>query len=378
MSGYFEKISSELGFRFVLKTAIGETVLTSETYRTRSSLENAIESVKKNAPFFERYELKESKHGRFFFNLKASNHQVIGTSQMYASERSARNGMKLVAESAGAKEIRDYTEKKPEHIGSVRTFLAALEGVEPDIDSVIFFRGHEDYRFELSPGIYRKPGWIKNESAMFHELKIKCPTEFLSARFVFDSLVKMQHYSLPTRLLDLTTNPLVALYFACLGSESDDGEVVAIKVPKSEIKYNDSDTVSLLSNLAIMPSNCRLASKQEIEKLTREVQREKPYFENRASPSELNKVVCVKPILDNPRIIKQEGAFLLFGVNKFKDRQAQIPKEYIALNRGSRLIIKGSEKAKIKQQIQKFGISESSIFPEIENVANHIKSAYQI
>ena len=78
-------------FRFVLKAGNHETILTSELYNAKGSAEDGIESVKKNSVLDERYERRNSSNGKPMFNLKASNGQVIGTSELYSSE-SARDG----------------------------------------------------------------------------------------------------------------------------------------------------------------------------------------------------------------------------------------------------------------------------------------------
>lgn len=63
-------------------------------------------------------------------------------------------------------------------------------------------------------------------------------------------LVKMQHYGVPTRILDLTRNALVALYFSCVSRLDKDGEVILLQIPNNDVCYFDSDKVSILANLA--------------------------------------------------------------------------------------------------------------------------------
>ena len=87
-------------FQFNLKATNGQVILTSEGYTTKAACLNGIESVRKNGPVEARFEVKVAKNGKPFFNLKASNGQVIGSSQMYASERTMKQGIASVMRNA--------------------------------------------------------------------------------------------------------------------------------------------------------------------------------------------------------------------------------------------------------------------------------------
>ncbi len=95
-------------YHFTLKAKNGQIILSSEVYNSKSAAENGIASVKKNASEDGKYERKTAKNGKFYFNLKAGNGQIIGSSQMYASESGMENGINSVKENApdsGTKEI---------------------------------------------------------------------------------------------------------------------------------------------------------------------------------------------------------------------------------------------------------------------------------
>jgi uncharacterized protein YegP (UPF0339 family) len=99
--GKFEVTVRKNGeFQFNLKATNGQVILTSEGYTTKSACLNGVESVKKNAGDINRYEKKVAKNGKPFFNLKASNGQVIGASQMYASEKTMLAGIESVKKNA--------------------------------------------------------------------------------------------------------------------------------------------------------------------------------------------------------------------------------------------------------------------------------------
>lgn len=108
MSGWYEISKNDKGqHSFVLKAANAQVILRSEQYDARASAQNGVASVQKNAPLPERYELKTASDGRFYFNLKASNGQVIGTSQMYTTEASRQNGIDSVKTNGPSAEVRD-------------------------------------------------------------------------------------------------------------------------------------------------------------------------------------------------------------------------------------------------------------------------------
>lgn len=87
-------------FRFRLKAGNGQTILASEGYKSKSSCMNGIESVQKNSQDESKFEVLEAKNGKHHFNLKATNGQVIGSSQMYKNIRSLKNGIASVVKNA--------------------------------------------------------------------------------------------------------------------------------------------------------------------------------------------------------------------------------------------------------------------------------------
>lgn len=96
-------------FQFNLKAGNGQVILTSEGYTTRAACDNGVESVKKNAPEDGRYERLEAKNGKHYFNLKAGNGQVIGSSQMYADASGMENGIESVKNNAPDATVEDET-----------------------------------------------------------------------------------------------------------------------------------------------------------------------------------------------------------------------------------------------------------------------------
>ena len=109
MAGKYDLKKSPRGkHMFNLKAANGQIILTSELYESKKAAENGITSVKKNAGSDARYERKASKKGQPYFVLKAGNSQVIGKSEMYASNSGMENGIASVKKNADAR-VEDNT-----------------------------------------------------------------------------------------------------------------------------------------------------------------------------------------------------------------------------------------------------------------------------
>ena len=109
----------------------------------------------------------------------------------------------------------DEDKSTPIVVNSVAEFIENVVKVNKADGTETFYRGHVDKDWVLLPSIFRTPNGIANEHLLFRDMVAHEPQSFSDCKSALDYLVQMQHYELPTRLLDVTTNPLVALYFAC-------------------------------------------------------------------------------------------------------------------------------------------------------------------
>jgi len=279
-------------------------------------------------------------------------------------------------------------------------FIEAFSRYSANSDYLNCYRGQRDSSWSNIAGIFRPDlkELLRNEKRAVRDLISVQPHEFAGDETMFDKLVRMQHFGLPTRLLDVSLNALVALYFATdPGPESTapcDGVVTAFAIPPEREKYYDSDSVSCLANLANMTSeekaqinrlreslegdnisddrNIRKFNESDvIKRLHQFIRSEKTYFLPIIDPIDLFKPYYVHPKMSNRRILAQSGAFILYGIEPpetmfFPYAIEQTP-----------FIVPKSEKGDIRLELERLGISESTLFPEIDKAAARIRNRYR-
>lgn len=263
-------------------------------------------------------------------------------------------------------------------ISNLEAFVSAIKRLSPQPDEVLIYRGHSDRGYRIWPSVLRNDRYMSAESSILRELVASHPNEFSSDHSTLEQLARVQHYSLPTRLLDVSWNPLVGLFFATNESPGVDGEVIVFRVNKQSVKFYDSDTASCIANLAHLSLNEKknidygvpgktFNEQPAVDRLLQFIRVEKPYFRPDIVPSHLKSVIAVKPKLSNRRLLAQSGAFLLFGLVDSLDVSSAAGIKF------ERIQIEGSHKTVLQAELDRLAINNATMFPEIEKAALYIR-----
>jgi hypothetical protein len=282
------------------------------------------------------------------------------------------------------------TPKSGPRISSARGFIDAAFKQPADPNYFYAYRGHRSEDYDILPSVLRTPQGRRQERRIFQELLATSSNEFQPDQNAFQRLVRAQHYGLPTRLLEVTLNPLVALYFATEDlstTETDQafspvGEVIAFKVRWEDVKYSDSDAVSCIANMAYMTNAERRdlrvlgrLSKEDynkeavVDRLRQFVRAEKPGFRPEIEPLEVRNTYFVNPRDSNNRMIAQAGKFLIFGERVGYDH---IIDDFTV----NTFKISPPAKTTIRAQLDTLSINGRTLFPEVESAARYIRAKF--
>lgn len=267
-----------------------------------------------------------------------------------------------------------------------------LKGIPEEEKNNLFFRGHSNLNYLLEPSIVRTFNCFKNENKMYEEMLVQNPDEFnLPRQTHLDILKKMQHYGLPTRLLDITENLLIALYFAVESQSKSEGELIVLSQKNKDLKFTRSDSVSIICSLPPFEHQDKLhvmelskkgwknhnkKEKELEEKLIHEIASEKPYFKTNIKADSLKKDYFVIPQRDNRRIIQQSAAFIVCCLNahshgKLNDHRLKVS------DKQTIFVIPHNKKYDILEELKIYGITQKFIYPEIEKVSEYLRKEYE-
>lgn len=298
-------------------------------------------------------------------------------------------------------------------VSTIAELIEVVDAFElTDRNNKLYFRGENKDHGDsaLVPGIYRSVVRLQQEHEVFREMQRFNDQEFTADKTAFDKISRMQHYQVPTRLLDVSEDVLSSLYFALADREheSQQSAVYLIEVKADQAKYYDSDAVSVVSNLVKAPLRSgatlfkskadllrdALLYRADIEVFNRadsasylmhDIKEEKSYFSNKVDPEHLLSILFVKPKLTNNRLHGQKGAYFLFGLNQNDLNKAipiiqggESPRLNSSLQRSQLPMAKitkvllGSE-IRMKQ-LEKFGVTTPYIYPEMDKVSEYLVS----
>lgn len=232
-------------------------------------------------------------------------------------------------------------------------------------DSELWFRGVSDSRFDLVPSVYRKNVWDYDEEVakdfandIIHHAKGHLSNAHLIG--VWEWYQIMQHFNVPTRLLDWTSGHLIALYFACRYAE-----VKQVSVP----------SVWVINPFDLNGLSLKISSIFYTDKLTRDKQDnvvDKYLFNSTKLPEY---PIAILPPYVNERMSTQKSCFTVHGT--FKNGFVELYKKNKSLEL-AKLKISPTKAYQIKCDLVSAGITEATLFPDLEGVARELRFEYKM
>lgn len=283
------------------------------------------------------------------------------------------------------------------YISDIKETIKKEEGAEVSTKHY-FFRGQASNEWNVMPGVFRG-GMLPHEAELINAAYTRNPDDFRKLTTDFEKLAKLQHYGLPTRLLDVTENPLVALYFACQNNQerkTNDGKITLLPPTDGKIYYKRDYGKSYsdieIKVLAYLASH-EISGDYTLEKLLSDLNKYGIYTDKEAEECRASEYKSLLSIiqrnyfvisnLNNERLVRQSGSFLICGKYnvqlKGKIGQSIVKRAYSDVQDEFELQsfrIPAGRKSAILEELSFYNINEGTLFPELEHQMAYIKSNY--
>ncbi len=253
-----------------------------------------------------------------------------------------------------------YKDKKINDVPSFLKWVKAGHQIEniaddgfplPFTQDTIYYRGQANNTWELSPAVFRK--YIQ-EHELLRKAELSLWNEVAQCRSYLEKLIYFQHYGLWTRLLDVTSNPLIALYMACDDEKERKANGVIYTGTKGYTKDVKETAIAELTAEFVFTSSFNNFP-QEFKDFVKENQTKPTYFTH---------PILIQPPINNPRIEAQNGAFILAPL--IENEQSEIPYKGNLDNSGffgeRRALIPATSKIAILKELNELGINKGSIY----------------
>ena len=290
------------------------------------------------------------------------------------------------------------------NIDAIESLLSEIKRLRSSYDSniTLYFRGEFECGWELRPYVMRDDLAVL-EGEMLVDLVSRRPEEFNQMNSALAQWVLAQHHGLPTRFLDITKNPLVALFHACdttsqeeRNKKEKDGRLHVFVVPREIVKTFNSDAISIVSNAARLSrfqrdallgkrfsmGNNRIRREVEYAEATRIlyqlIQQEKPYFEERIDPRDFYRVFVVEPQQSSERLRAQAGAFLVSAFHERFERDEILNwNDEIPVYAHYKLKIPWEHKSRILEGLQLLNVTRETLFPGLDSAAGSVTNSHR-
>ena len=263
----------------------------------------------------------------------------------------------------------------------------------PAQDIVLYFRGESNKFWELYPPVMRKSEgkslFRDKEGEMLVDLMARQPEAFNDRSSALAHWVFSQHHGLKTRLIDITRNPIVALFYACGGFDGQqkiDGCLHIYAVPRFLVKPFNSDAVSIIANFARLSwieqelllgaevgIEHALDHQRSLRRLYHLIRQEKPFFDERIDPRDLFRVFVIEPQQSFERIRAQSGAFLISAFHeRFERSEILRQNPEIPIYDHYILNVPKAKKESILDELRMLNITRETLFPGLDESAKAV------